>query len=144
KPGTSPQSDVNFSHYEVTGGGHVDTKRLCPATSDPFCSSPAADERQRMFLDTTLPVGNALALLVDLDPETDNEFFIQAVDKAGNKSGSAKVDVFEGSLIIAQGTTETATQHSLVSSGDRMGYVIDDGAFDDADSGRVVGPGLDL
>ncbi len=141
---STSHTDPNFSHFEVRGGGHTDTIKLCPSAVAPLCNSAT---RSRFFLDVPAPGTPAapVSLLVDLEPETTNTFEVQAVDRAGNASATTVVEVFEGSLTIAQATSERPNRDTMVGFGDRVAFLIDDGVSGDVtDSARVIGPGLDL
>lgn len=130
-------NDPNFSHFSVIGGAHLDTLNLCATAVAPLCNTAT---RTRFFLNGAVPV----SLLVDLEPETTNTFSVQAVDRAGNVSGSASVEVFEGSLTIAMATTETPNGGTMAAFGDHIAFSVNDNLLDKQDNGRVLGPGLDL
>jgi hypothetical protein len=133
--------DTNFSHYEVIGGGHVDAKKMCMDASTPFCAARSVD--RFFFVDGATPTKPA-AIIVDLEPETENVFEVQAIDKAGNRSSSAVVVLDEGSLIVARSLSETTGGDGMSAFGDRVVYIEDDNALDDADEAVLTGPGRDL
>ncbi|MEW5852916.1 MAG: hypothetical protein AB2A00_29305 [Myxococcota bacterium] len=142
---------LDLSHYEVLGGAWMDAESYCKTAQPPFCIPPR--NLGSFLVDEQ---GLEVALRIPILRDRVNTISVRAVDKAGNRSAAAQVEVREGSGRLIGTSPDFVFDVQL--SGELVTYAADptgalvrdpgqdlrSGTSDDIEivlSGTLLGPG---